>query len=376
MKFRLIKADSYIVTAVLIQSLLVLVQQLMISVFQIPEESTTVYRILMTAIPLSLAIIISFYRKWLMFISVYVIASMVLLYNVLVFPQNESFLQYDSLRFLLPVVIPSALCLMCVSRIETVEKVLYKISWIAVMLMLYYVWSLLSGKFVFIGYDMSLSYGLLLPTISLYSRKKWYSICAAFFLFIIIVVLGSRGAAFVFVLYLCYDIFQTNKQLIFPIIVIAGVCMLSLPLFLEWLEGYGLHSRTLELLLSNNINYSSGRDYLAEKISKVFWDSPITGIGLWGDRYILGTYCHNILLELYLNWGIIIATILLLFFFYKLLYVYVHSDINNKNMLVKYFMGMVLPLMFSGSYLISYDFGAFFGILVLINKDNLNESKD
>ena len=65
MKFRLIKADSYIVTAVLIQSLLVLVQQLMISVFQIPEESTTVYRILMTAIPLSLAIIISFYRKWL-----------------------------------------------------------------------------------------------------------------------------------------------------------------------------------------------------------------------------------------------------------------------------------------------------------------------
>ena len=172
MKFRLIKADSYIVTAVLIQSLLVLVQQLMISVFQIPEESTTVYRILMTAIPLSLAIIISFYRKWLMFISVYVIASMVLLYNVLVFPQNESFLQYDSLRFLLPVVIPSALCLMCVSRIETVEKVLYKISWIAVMLMLYYVWSLLSGKFVFIGYDMSLSYGLLLPTISLYSRKN------------------------------------------------------------------------------------------------------------------------------------------------------------------------------------------------------------
>ena len=38
-------------------------------------------------------------------------------------------------------------------------------------------------------------------------------------------------------------------------------------------------------------------------------------------------------------------------------------------MLVKYFLGTVVPLMASGSYLIDYNFGLFIGVLYLLSKE-------
>lgn len=234
--------------------------------------------------------------------------------------------------------------------------------------------SFFSGEFVITTYNMSLSYGLLLPAVSLYTRKKWYSLCAALFLFVVIVVLGSRGAAIIFMLYVCYDIFQANRRLFLPIMIFALISACTLPLFLEWLDGIGVQSRTLSLLLSDNITYTSGRDYIYDKVMEEFWNNPIVGMGLWGDRVILaGIYCHNIILELYLNWGIVIGSILFIYFVYKLVHVYMLSDKNRRNILVKYFMTMVIPLMASGSYLTSYNFGTFIGILVLIHRDNHSE---
>ncbi|MCI6412670.1 MULTISPECIES: O-antigen ligase family protein [Butyricimonas] len=366
--------DNYIVFAVLLQSLLIIMQHVMMSIFHVAEESTTFYRILLTAAPLSIAIGISLYRKWLLFFAVYIVTIIILLCNIIMFPQNAFFLWYDSFRFLLPVVIPSALCLICVSGIDVVEKVLYKISWGVVILIGYYVMSFFSGEFVITTYNMSLSYGLLLPAVSLYTRKKWYSLCAALFLFVVIVVLGSRGAAIIFMLYVCYDIFQANRRLFLPIMIFALISACTLPLFLEWLDGIGVQSRTLSLLLSDNITYTSGRDYIYDKVMEEFWNNPIVGMGLWGDRVILaGIYCHNIILELYLNWGIVIGSILFIYFVYKLVHVYMLSDKNRRNILVKYFMTMVIPLMASGSYLTSYNFGTFIGILVLIHRDNHSE---
>lgn len=369
MKFSIVNADNYIAFAVLQQSLLVIMQQIMISVLQMPEESTTIYRVLLTAMPLSVAIMILFFKKVFLFTITYVFTVIILLFNVVLFPENSSFLRDDSLHFLLPVVIPSALCIMCVSSVKVVENVLYKISWCVVILMIFYIGGLLSGRFIFEGYNMTLSYGLLLPALSLYSRKHWYSICMALFLWCIIVAIGSRGAAIIFALYVCYDVFQYNKKLIFPFSIFVGICISFLPLFLEWLEKYGIHSRTLILLLTDDITSSSGRDYLYDKMLNVFWNNPIMGIGLWGDRTVLGGYCHNIILELYLNWGIIVASIILFVLIYILIKLYIKTNKEIKNMLVKYFLGTVVPLMASGSYLIDYNFGLFIGVLYLLSKE-------
>jgi hypothetical protein len=363
--------DSYIAFAVLIQSFLVILQQVLISVFHIPAESTTIYRVLLTAIPLSVAIVITLYRKWPIFLFVYGITIIVLLLNEIVYPQNEQFLWPLSLRFLLPIVIPSALCLMFISDVEVVEKVIYKISWGTTFLTLFYVVNIFLGTINLAYYNMSFSYALLLPILTLYSKKNIYSLIASAFLFITILVIGSRGAAIIFVLFIIYDIFQSNKKNAIILFILSGVLFFMIPLLAQWLENKGISSRTLNLLTSGNINHMAGRDYIYNKMINIFWSDPLTGIGLFGDRfYLKGSYSHNLILELFLNWGLIGATLIIFFFLRKIVLTFKQSDKNYKIILVKYFFAGVLPLMVSGSYLTDYDLGIFIGILYLISKDN------
>ena len=365
------KTDQYIAFAVLLQSFLVILQQVLISVFHMPPEATTIYRVVLTAIPLSVAIAITIYRKWNAFLIVYSIAILILLLHIIIFPDNYIYIKQNSLRFLLPIVIPNVLCLMYLKDISIVESALYKISWFTAFLALIYVVNFFSGRFLIESYSMSLSYGLLLPMLSLYSDKRWYSILAALFLFIIVISIGSRGAAIVFLLYVVYDTFQYNKKYIIPSIIAIVVFFLFLPSLATWLDTIGISSRTLNLLLGDEIGYMSGRDTIYDNAIAVFWSNPIKGVGLFGDRVFMnGHYVHNFILELYLNWGIIVATLILFYFGWKFISTYIKSDKKNRNTLVKYLFAGVAPLMASGSYLIDYDLGVFIGVLFLISRQN------
>jgi hypothetical protein len=371
MKVKYIQFEKFIAFAVLLQSFLVILQQVLISVFYMQPEATTTYRVILTAVPLSVAIIITLYRKWQTFLLVYGITILVLLFNIIIFPKNEIFLKTYSLRFLLPVVISSALCLIYLSNIDIVESVLYKISWSTFFLVLFYVISYFSGNFVIKGYNMSFSYGLLLPMLSLYSRKNLYSLLASLLLFLIVLGIGSRGAAIVFMMYVVYDIFQSNKKFIIPVVIAMGVFFLSLNTLAQWFESIGIYSRTLNLIINDDIGHMSGRDIIYDKMTDIFWENPIKGIGLFGDRYYLnGAYTHNLILELYLNWGIIGATFIIIFFVWKFVVTFIRSDKKNRNILVKYLLASVAPLMVSGSYLVDYDLGIFIGVLFLIGREN------
>ena len=365
------KWEKFVAFAVLLQSFLVILQQTLISVFQLQPEATTAYRVILTAIPLSVAIIIVLFKKWQTFLMVYLIAILILLFNIIIFPQNEVYLKPNTLRFLLPIVIPSALCLMFVTSIDVVESVLYKISWLTFILTIFYIISYITGVFSITSYSMSFSYGLLLPMLSLYSKKRIHSVIASLILFLIVLGIGSRGAAIVFMLYISYDILQSNKKLIIPAIILIGIFFLSLPTLSQWFESIGISSRTLNLFINDDIGYTSGRDLIYSYMKEVFWENPIKGIGLFGDRFYLnGAYSHNFILELYLNWGIIGATIILFYFAWKFIVTYRSSDKRKKNILVKYLLASIAPLMVSGSYLVDYDLGIFIGVLFLISMEN------
>lgn len=116
------KTDHYIAFAVLLQSFLVILQQVLISVFHMPPEATTIYRVVLTAIPLSVAIAITIYRKWSVFLIVYSIAVLILLLHIIIFPDNYMYIKQNSLRFLLPIVIPNVLCLIYLKDISIVES--------------------------------------------------------------------------------------------------------------------------------------------------------------------------------------------------------------------------------------------------------------
>lgn len=361
--------DNYIVFAVMLQSALALLQQVLVSVFNMPEVAATTFRVMLTAIPLSIAIIIAAYRRIFLFIGVYAVAIIVLAYHYMIFPENRPFMMADSMRFTLPVVIPSALCLMVVSSAKTVDRVLYYISWVSFALCLFYALCLFAGVLHFENYSMSFSYALLLPMVSLYSEKKWYSIAAAFFILFMIVAIGSRGAAGSFAIYLIYDIFQNNKKGAIILTAMALLLFVSIQPIAEFLSNEGIQSRTLNLLISGELlSHDSGREYIQNIVLQAFWKDPICGLGLWGDRPLIGIYSHNIIIELYAHFGIIIASIIIVTFCYIVIKLFVKLDKENRNTLVKYVVAFITPLVFSGSYLTSYGLASLFGIIYLLYK--------
>lgn len=363
-----------IITAVgvMIQPILILMQQCMIGVLGMDEEATTSYRVLLTITFLLPAILIAFIRRPRLFIVTYLVAFIILSLNLILFPANTEYLLPSASRFLLPVVIPSALCIISVSNIDDVEYTVYKLSWIAAIIMLFYFFNLLIGKVIIMGYNMSLSYALLLPTVTLYHKKSALSLLASLFLFLMIVALGSRGAAVFALAYVCYDILISNRKLILPIIIIVLGILALLPIFLQFLTEFGINSRTLMMLLEGDFASDSGRGGIYEIIAQQIAENPLLGIGLFGDRTVIGNYCHNFILEIISGFGVILGGTIILFFFTYLIATYFKNNRQRRDILIRYSIISIAPLLVSGSYLQDYNLAAMLGIAVLINRKRQN----
>ncbi len=98
---------------------------------------------------------------------------------------------------------------------------------------------------------------------------------------------------------------------------------------------------------------------------------------MFGDRlYEDVAYCHNIVLEIVLDFGIILGGAFVIIGVIKLITLYCRSDSENRNRIVRYFCALVIPFMTSGSYLINSDFAIFLGLCFLISKQHKAQLND
>lgn len=369
------KIDYIISLSVFAQSFLVILQQIMIAVMGMPAESTTSYRVLFSVLTMGMGIFYSFKREPILFIKVYSLIGLLLLMNMLLFPHNIPYMEQEALRFFLPMVIPSALCLMSVKNIDIVEEALYYISWATFFMVFIYAISFFMGVFSYENYNMAFSYGCLLPMVGLYRKKERFALLASFLLLLVVLSIGSRGAAIAFVLYVLYDIIQYNRKYIGFLIVFILIASILLPIFIDWLASIGISSRTLLLLINGELDSDSGRGDIFKMYGDIVMNYPF-GLGLWGDRTFLdGFYCHNIILEVIVDFGYLGGSVIILICLFVFLHIYRYSDRYNKNRLICYLLVIIAPLMVSGSYLIDYNFGLFCGILYLIYKDNIRKKQ-
>ena len=367
------KEENIIAFAVMSQPALVVFQFLLISVFYIPEEQTTKYRVALTAIPLLLAIMVGIKKKPRKFIWTFVALFFFLIFEYLLFPANGSYIFSDSLRFLVPVIVPSILCLSCLRDMKIVEDVLFLYSWIIVFMALFFVMRFLQGRVEFESYNMGLSYALLLPMVILYKNGGMLSYIGTFICFICILVFGSRGALIAGVLYILYDIVKKNKRNLFYI-AIASFFVISMAIsFGDYLESLGISSRTLNFIIGGNLSAAEGRDDIYPKAIALIQENWFFGLGIYGDRvHMDGEYCHNVILEFLLDYGVIFGSLFLIVLFVFIIKVYIRQDSEHRNALLKYFIVLFLPLFTSGSYLIECNMGVFWGIVFLLN----NYAKD
>lgn len=363
--------DILISFAVLIQPTLILLQTVLIAVFSMEAEATTTYRVVLTAVPMTVSILIAAKRRLGLFIVGYFVAIIIMLLHTIIFPINSEYIWGQGLRFFLPVVLPSLLCLLCVRSYEVFEKVLYRVSWLSALVTVFYIISFLRGAFVFSSYNMSFSYACLLPMVSLYLHKKPWDLAVVAVMYLSVLAIGSRGAALYFLLFIVMDLFQNKSKWRWIVLSMMIAFVLFLPFLGNIFESMGISSRTLNMYLNGDLTNDSGRGNIQQYFWNKLWRNPLFGIGVWGDRTLDGTaYCHNVLLEICLDFGLLLGPILLLWLTIKFIKVYFETSKRKRNQLLGYFSALILPLMTSGSYLISNELALFIGICFLVHKDN------
>ena len=361
--------DFVICIAVFIQPVLVLLQHVLIDVFRMDSDATTNYRVVLTAIPMLSAIALGFYRRTLRFVVVYFIAAIVLLLTVLFFPKNEKYIRYEGLRFLLPLIIPTVVCFTVVNSKKMVRKALDIMAWVSSLLVVFYAWSFFTGRFSIDSYNMSFSYGCLLPMIVLYSQRRLIPTILSIFLFFVVVAIGSRGGAIIFVAYVIIDAVLNWRKGRWYVLISGGILVLLIPSFLAILGRFDIGSRTLRLLNSGDITYDAGREEIYSTCTRALADNPLFGVGLFGDRVLLdGAYCHNFFLEIGLDFGLILGGMVLLFLIWCFIRSFRRSKGEDKDLLLIITFGCFLPFMVSGSYLISNNVALWMGLLLLLNR--------
>ena len=359
--------DKLAIYAVLCQPVLVLLQHIMISVLGMSEDSTTIYRVLGTAVLVLPAILYCFSKQPRAFLLVYLSFLCLCLLSSLIFPRNGDYLWGEAFKFTIPMVISAALCIWAIGDLELCEKCMYRVSWAVVGLTLLYIASLFRGTFSFESYDMSFSYALLLPSLVLYARKTWLSVPASFFLVSVVLAIGSRGVLVAYFLYILYDAFFTDRRVLIPLGIVAALMAILIPIFMSFLEDFGISSRTLELLLMGEGVNLSDRDVIYGTVWDALQKSPVLGLGIYGDRPPTdGFYSHNFFLEVCVHFGLFIGPLILVTISLAFLIVWFKSDRDHRAILVKYFCAGFVPMMASGSYLSENNFGIFAGVFLLL----------
>ena len=140
--------------------------------------------------------------------------------------------------------------------------------------------------------------------------------------------------------------------------------------------------RFFKLFAYSDVFNLSGRDYLFSSSMQGIGENALIGVGVFNDRVYLynvyhrsytlnsvGSYSHNIFLELFLQFGIPIGLILSVILIVLLLRVYRFSYKTNTVFVYLLLLGMgFLPLLISKSYTQTWEFYMLIGFLLRSKK--------
>jgi O-antigen ligase len=198
---------------------------------------------------------------------------------------------------------------------------------------------------------------------------------------------GARGPLVVVALFIIARIVLHIRESPRAAIVTAGVGAAATLLLAQFysailgalqpvLERSGLSTRVVVSLLNGTVFEDRARSELIDHTLNIINQHPFTGVGMSNERPILarwmgapveteslGWYPHNVFLELWAQFGVILGTLLLMLLLGAILRVLVGSVDLDRRALVLVFVGLgLLPLLFSASYL---SWPPFFGLVGL-----------
>lgn len=322
------------------------------------------------------ALPIVFRRNKKRFIGTYFIWAFVFLLQYLMFPENNVY-QRQLIFPLFAMCLPAFIYSSTIHDWEVLRDVMRKASYIVFCL------GLLLGIMVFWGkasigtYSMSLSYYLLLPAVMFIDesldRPGLANIVFAFLSIVLILAIGARGPILCIMVFIILKLVRPRKRLryfhvcaylffIFLVIIAALSFDQLLMSMYDFLLRFGISSRSISLFLRPELHLS-GRDVLYSRVLAEIVDNPITGIGIGGDRHVLGgAYVHNVFIELIANYGVILGTLLVITLLILMIRFFLPKNKCQYDMFAVWLSIGVIPLLVSSSYLENIKFWIFMGL--------------
>jgi hypothetical protein len=242
------------------------------------------------------------------------------------------------------------------------------------------------------GDDMGMSYSVLFPAMFLYytySETK-NKLDLMFFLLgvAMILVFGTRGPFLCLIVFLLVFLFLNYRQnavmTINLLLVIGAIFIFLRPIMIVLMfltRMVGLSTRIFESYLEDNLlNYenSSGRN----EIHEILWNYIINdrggiGYGFGSDRIISGFYAHNLVYEVWTDFGLYIGTFLLILFVFFIVKTFRKAyGSDSFNLFLMLLICSVGRLMLSSSYLQDLQFYFLIGFCVNILRSRNIESEN
>lgn len=237
-------------------------------------------------------------------------------------------------------------------------------------------------------YSMSFSYLLLLPCIfhanEIFRTHKKYFVVLTISELLLLLFYGARGpVACAGVFIFLKVIFDTNLSVkkILTLVVGTGMFAMFLVFFnqigniiLNILYSRGYYSRTLTLLFSQEISNSIGRDSIYKTSIEMINEKAIWGWGVAAEQGFMGTYPHNIVLELFLGFGVIVGLPISLYLIYCTIKTFQIINKTTRELSIIYLCAGFVPLFISSTYLESYIFFIFLFIVIPAKSHILTKS--
>lgn len=198
---------------------------------------------------------------------------------------------------------------------------------------------------------------------------------------------GTRGPVLAIVVFLIIGsytlVVYSKKKLFYVLYILLSVLSIKVVTsenimikFAEKLSDlfnrYGFSTRLFDFFISGNIMESNSRTVLKEKTLDAISENPFWGYGIMGDRVVLGTYCHNIFLELLCDFGVVLGT---LFIVALVAIIFIAIRKTWKTEYFFFVSGMIIAvvvkLMFSNSYIVEPDFFFMLGISIAASRNTV-----
>ena len=215
--------------------------------------------------------------------------------------------------------------------------------------------------------DMNLSYNLLphCCLVAFYAAKKTniFNVGLTVFSVIYLSMLGTRGATVILLVNIAWNFImgKNSKRMISKILILFGaiavfvsssLCNSLIMWMYEFAQKLGLSIRIFDKLLGGTQLGSSGRDILTERLLASVNEHFLFGTGLCSDRMMVGIYAHNMLVELWVEFGVVIGSLTLMILIYVLLRGYIGSNKSEeRGLIIALICSAFLKLFLSGSYM-------------------------